>query len=93
MKRRLRNKMGIKDKPIKGLKNIGLYFDGLQSRFPVRICSICGQPVKSGSSRITLTEFKVDRRRKSWDRPIKSRTLLWFHVKCKNKLIKRIESE
>ncbi len=83
----MRNKI---NKPIKGLKNIGLYFDGIQSRFPLRICSICGQPVESNSNRLILTEFKIDRRRAYWNKQTKSKTLLCFHIKCKNKLMKSI---
>jgi len=45
-------------KPIKGLENIELFFDGINSRFPLKICSICGQPIKRKANIVVITEVK-----------------------------------
>jgi hypothetical protein len=80
------------DKPIKGLKNIELYFDGVNSRFPLKICGICGQPIKPGSNRIILTESKVKKGKHSYMNKITSKAILWFHFKCRRRLIKYLDS-
>ena len=62
-----------------------MYLDGLRSRHPLRLCPICNQPVDSGGSKIIISEQKIDRRIK-YDGRIKSKTLFYIHIKCKNKM-------
>jgi len=81
-----------KSDAIRGLKNVERYFNSLNSRFPLRICEICKQPVDVSSNRLILTEFKTDKRTVSWNRKTKSKTLLYFHIKCKKKLLDKLRS-
>ncbi len=80
------------EKPIKGLKNIELYFDGANSRFPLKICSLCGQPIKTGSNRLILLESKIKKAKHSYMNKTTTKAILWFHFKCRRKLIKYLVS-
>jgi len=83
------------EKPIKGLKNVKLYFDGIindkYSRFPLKICNICGQPIKRKSNILVLTEVKRLKPKNAWDQQTTSKTLFHFHLRCKRRLLKLIE--
>ena len=78
-------------KPIKGLENIELFFDGINSRFPLKICSICGQPIKRKANIVVITEVKRLKPKNAWDKQTTSKTLFHFHLRCKRKLLKLIE--
>jgi len=79
----------IKNKQIKGLKNVELYFNmNGNVRYKLKICSICGQPIKSGAHRLILTESKIKKGRYSYLNRTTSKAVLWFHFRCRRKLFK-----
>lgn len=82
----------IMNNNIKGIENAQLYFDGLNTRFPLKICNICGQPIKRDSNKLILTEFKMLKHKNVWDKKSTSKTIFHFHLRCKSKLIKKINS-